>query len=99
MAENEISSEAVVVLPYRDDGKEGRTEIVGEISRGDDKGSTKSISEMDEAALPLGEGDKKVRREKTADELVEVLLCEYEEGIKKASIEMDVEVLTLEEDS
>ena len=25
MAENEISSEAVVVLPYEDDGKEGRT--------------------------------------------------------------------------
>ena len=99
MAENEISSEAVVVLPYRDDGKERRTEIVGEVSREDDKVSKKSISEMDEASLPLGEGDKKVRREKTAYELVEVLICEYEEGTKKASIEMDVEVLPLEEDS
>ena len=28
MAANEIISEAVVVLPYVDDGKEGRTDIV-----------------------------------------------------------------------
>ena len=66
MAANEISSEAVVVLPYKDDGKEGRNEIVEAVSREDDYGSKKYISEMDEAALPLGECDKKISREKTA---------------------------------
>ena len=45
---------------------------------------------MDEAALPLLEGDKNVSREKTLGELVEALLCEYEEGTKKASTEMDI---------
>ena len=36
MVANEIRSEAVVVLPYEDDGKECRTEIVGAVSREDD---------------------------------------------------------------
>ena len=99
MAANETSSDAVVVLPYKYDGKEGRTEIVGTVSREDDKGSKKSIIEMDEAALPLGEGDKKLSREKTVEELVEALLCEYGEGTRKESSEMDVEALPLEKDA
>ena len=96
MAANEISSEAVVVLPYEDDGNEGRTDIVGAVSREDDEGAKKSISDMDELALPLGEGEKKVSREKTVEELVEALLCGYEEGTKKASSDMDLEALPLE---
>ena len=75
MAANEISSGAVVLFPYEDNGKEERTDIVGAVSREDDKGANKSISDMDEAALPLGEGDKKVSREKTAEELVEAFIC------------------------
>ena len=62
MAANETNSDAVVVLPYKYDGKKGRTEIVGSVSREDDEGAKMSISEMDEAALPLGEGDKKLSR-------------------------------------
>ena len=95
MAANEISSEAVVVLPYEDDEKEERTEIVGAVSREDDEGAKKSIIDMDEAAMTLGEGEKKVSREKTAEEIVEALLCEYEEGTKNASSEMYVEALPL----
>ena len=98
MAANEISSEAVVVLPYEDDGNEGRTDIVGAVSREDDEGAKKSISDMDEAALTLAERDRKVSREKTAEEFVGGLLCEYKEGTKKESSEMDVEALPLEED-
>ena len=74
MAVNNISSEAVVLLPYKDDEKERRTEIVGKVSRENDEGAKKSISEMKEAALPLGQGDKKVSSEKNAEELVEALL-------------------------
>ena len=85
-----------MLLPYKYDGKEGRTYIVGEVSREDDEGAKKLISEMDEAALPLVEGDKKVIIEKTVEELVEELLCEYEEGTKKASSDMDVEAIPLE---
>ena len=85
-----------MVLPYEDDGKEGRTDIVGAVSREDDEGAKKLISDMDEVALPLEEGDKKVIREKTVEELVEALLCGYEEGTKKASIDMDLEALPLE---
>ena len=85
-----------MVFPYEDDGKEGRNEIVGEVSREDDEGAKKSISDMDELALPLGEGEKKVSREKTVEELVEALLCGYEEGTKKASSDMDLEALPLE---
>ena len=99
MAENEISSEAVVVLPYEYYGEEGRTDIVGAVSREDDKVAKKSVSDMDEAELPLGEGDKKVNREKTEEELVGALICEYEEGTKNASSEMDVEAIPLEEDA
>ena len=47
----------------------------------------------------MGEGDKKVSRVKTAEEIVEALLCEYGEGTKKASSDMDVEELTLEKDA
>ena len=65
MSAHDIISEAVVVLPYKDDGKEGRTKIVGAAPREDDEGAKKSISDMDEAALPLGEGEKKVSRENT----------------------------------
>ena len=54
MAANEISSEAEVVFPYKYDGKEGRTEIVGAVSREDDEGAKKSISDMDEGAMTLG---------------------------------------------
>ena len=54
---------------------------------------------MDEAALSLGEVNKKLSRDKTAEELVDTLLCEYEEGTKKAGSEMDVEALPLEEDT
>ena len=99
MADNQISSEAVVLFPYKDYGKEGRTDIAGAVSHEDDEGAKKSISGMDEAALTLGQGDKKVRREKTVEELVEALLCEYEKVTKKASIDMDVQALTLEEDT
>ena len=63
-----------MVLPYEDDGKQGRTEIVGAVSLEYDEGSKKSISEMDEAALPLLEGANKVSREKNMEELVEALL-------------------------
>ena len=44
----------------------------------------------------MGEGDKKVIREKTVEKLVEELLCEYEEGTKKSSSDMDVEAIPLE---
>ena len=54
---------------------------------------------MDEMVLPLGEGEKKVSRDKTVEELVEALLCEYKEGTKKASNDMYVEAIHLEEDS
>ena len=99
MDANEISSEAVVVLPYEDDGKEERAQIFGAMSREDDEGANKSISEMGEAALSLGEVNKKLSRDKTAEELVDTLLCEYEEGTKKASSQMDAESLPLEEDT
>ena len=69
------------------------------VSHEDDDRSKKSISDTDEAAMPLGESDKKVSRENTAEEIVETLLCEYEEGTNKASSEMDVEALPLEEDA
>ena len=95
MAANEISSKAVVVLPCKDDGKERRTEIVGAVSREDDEVAKKSISEMYEATMALGEGYKKVTRDKTAEELVEDLICEYEEGTRKVNSDMDVEALTL----
>ena len=39
MAANEISSESVVLLSYKDDGKEGITEIVGAVSCEDDEGA------------------------------------------------------------
>ena len=86
MSENDISSEA----------KEGRTDILGVLSHDDDEGAKNSISDMDEAELPLVEGYNKVSRENIAEELVETLLYENEEGIKKASSEMDVEALSLE---
>ena len=78
MAASEISSEAVVVLQYKDGGKEKRTEVVVVVPREDDEGAKKSISDMDVASLPLGEGDKKLNIEKTMEEPVETLLCEYE---------------------
>ena len=49
----------------------------GGVSREGDEGAKKSISGMDEVALTLGEGDKKLIRENTVEELVEALLCEY----------------------
>ena len=60
MAVNEISNEAVVMLPYKHDGKEGRTDIVGAVLREDEEGANKSIGDMNEVTLPLGEGDKRV---------------------------------------
>ena len=71
MATNEISSEAVVVLPYEDDGEEGKNEILGAVSHGDDEGAKQSISDIYEAALTLVESDKKVIRDKTTEELLE----------------------------
>ena len=47
----------------------------------------------------MGEGNKKVSIEKTVEELVEALLCEYGEGTRKESSEMDVVALPLEEDA
>ena len=46
----------------------------------------------------MKEGNKKVIIEKTVDTIVESVIFEYEEGAKKASIDMDVETLTLNED-
>ena len=77
MAANEISSDGVVSLLHKDDGNEGRTHIVRAVSREYDEGAKNPISDMDEAALPLGEGDKKLSREKTMKELTEAFLCEY----------------------
>ena len=93
MAENEVSSEAVVVLPYKDDRNQGNTYIVqvvkceyGQIVEAvpceDDKGYKNVISDMDEQALTFEEGDMKVRREKTIYALVEAVLYEYDEGAK-----------------
>ena len=48
-----------MVLPYKDDGKERRTEILGAVSREDDEGAKKSISDIDEASLPLEEGERR----------------------------------------
>ena len=36
MATNQVSSEAVVVLPYEDDGKEGKTKILEAVPCEDD---------------------------------------------------------------
>ena len=58
------------MLPYKDGGRKGRTEIMGRLSREDYEGAKNSISDMDEAEIPLGEGDKKVSREKTEEELL-----------------------------
>ena len=44
MAANELSSESVVLLPYKDDGKDGKTKIVGALSGEDDEGNKKSSS-------------------------------------------------------
>ena len=63
-----------MVFSYDDDGKKERTDIVGAVSREYDEGAKKSISEMDEAAMPLLEGANKVSREKNMEELVEALL-------------------------
>ena len=54
---------------------------------------------MDEQALNLEQGDKNVRRKKTVDAIMESVICEYEEGAKKANSYTDVEALTLEEDA
>ena len=99
MDSNELSSEAVVVLPYKDDGKEGSTKIVYAVPCEDDEGSKKAISDMDEEVLPLEEGDNKAIVEKNLVVLVEAVLCVYAEGAKKESSEMGVEALPLEEDA
>ena len=77
MADNQLSSEAVVVFLYQDDGKEGNTEIVEAVPYEDDEGDKKVISEMDEEALLLKESDKKVSTEKNMEEIVEAVLYEY----------------------
>ena len=43
------------MLPYKDDGKEGITDIVEEVPCKYDGGHKKANSDMDEEALPLGE--------------------------------------------
>ena len=98
MDENQLISEAVVVFPYEDSGNEGNTEMVEAVPCGDDKGSKKGISDMDEEALLLKECNKKVSTEKNIEEIVEEVLYEYGDSANKASSEMDVEALTLEED-
>ena len=88
MAKNELFSESVVVFPYKDDRKEGNIYIM-EIFRCeyDDiieavlceyyNSSKNVIIDMDEEALPLEEGYNKLRRYKTVDALMGVVLCEY----------------------
>ena len=44
MAENEVSSEALVVLPCKDDWKEGSTEIVEAVTCEDDEFVKKKIN-------------------------------------------------------
>ena len=66
----------MVVLPYKYGGKEGNTDIVEAVPCEyykiieavpceEEEGAKKVIIEMDEEALPLEEGGKKVIREKT----------------------------------
>ena len=94
MVADEVISEAVLVLPYEDEKNEEITNIVEamtheddgiveEVTCEDDKGAKKVSSEMDEEALPLEEGENKVIIEKTSDALVEAVICEYEEVVKK----------------
>ena len=71
MAANEANSESVVVLSYKDDGKEGSIDIVEAVKCEDEKGAKKEISEMDDEALPLEEGDKKASKENTVDKIVD----------------------------
>ena len=59
----------------------------------------KLISDMYEQALPLEEDNNKLSRENTVDAIVEAVLCKYEEGAKKASSQVYVEALSLEEDA
>ena len=47
MAANEANSESVLMLPYKDDGKEGSTKIVYAVPCEDGEGSKKAISDMD----------------------------------------------------
>ena len=72
MAVKEVSSEAVVVFPYKYDGKERNIEILEAVlceddeileavPREDDEVSKKVISEMNEEVLLLEKGDKKVK--------------------------------------
>ena len=68
---------------------------MGGVPREDVEGTNRLISDMDEAALPLGDDEKKIIREKTAEDLMEALIFEYKDGTEKASSDMDVEVLTL----
>ena len=94
------------MFPYKDDRKEGNTYII-EIFQCeyDDtieavlceyyKNSKNVIIDMDEEALPLEEGYKKLGRYDTADALVDEVLCEYTESANKARSDMDVESLTL----
>ena len=60
-----------------------------------DEVTKKAIIEIHEQALPLEEVWNKARIEKTMDALVEAVLCEYEEGAKKASSDMNMETLPI----
>ena len=95
MAANGVSSDSVVVLLYKDDGMDVRTDIMETEPCEYDKGYTKEISDMDGEALPLEMAEKKVSREKTVEALVEAVLCEYEVCTRKANSDMDVDALPL----
>ena len=94
MSANEFSIEEVVVLPHKDDGKERNIgiietvpyeydKIVYALTCEDDEGTKKVIIDIDEEALTLEEGDRKVSIDNSVDELLEELICKYEEVAKK----------------
>ena len=71
MAANEANSESVLMLPYKDDVKEGSIDIVEAVTCEYDKDAKKEICDMDDEALPLEEGGKKASKENTVDALVD----------------------------
>ena len=64
-----------------------------------DADENKEISDTDEGALLLEEGDKKARTEKNLEALMEAVPYEDDDVINKAISNMDVEALNLEEDN
>ena len=54
---------------------------------------------MDEEALTLEEGRKKVSIQNTVEAIVEAVLCKYEQGYKKESSDVNVQTITLEDDA